>query len=55
MSFMDKAKEMLSGHKDEAKKAVDKGGDLIDDKTGHKYEGQVDTGQAKAQEYLDKE
>jgi MT0933-like antitoxin protein len=55
MSFLDKAKEMLSGHKDQAKQAVEKAGDVVDDKTGDKYKSQVDMGQQKADELLDKE
>ena len=41
----DKAKELASGHEDQAKAALDKAGDLIDDKTGDKYQDQVDKGQ----------
>lgn len=52
---MDKAKEMLSGHKSEADQAVQKGGDFVDDKTGGKYEKEVDTAQEKATEAIDRE
>ncbi|MFE5401908.1 antitoxin [Streptomyces sp. NPDC056580] len=45
MSFMDKIKGMLKGHEDMADKGVDKGGDYIDQRTGNKYQSQVDTGQ----------
>ena len=55
MGFLDKAKDMLGQHKDQAKDAVEKAGDMVDDKTGGKYAGQVDTAQAKAEEFLDKE
>jgi hypothetical protein len=54
MGFMDKVKGMLGGHTDQAKGAVEKGGDIVDQKTGGKYEKQVDTGQAKADEFIDK-
>ncbi len=47
MSVMDKLKQMLKGHEDQAGKGVDKGGDMVDDKTQGKYSGQVDTGQDK--------
>jgi hypothetical protein len=52
MGFMDeakelaeKAKDLASGHEDQAKAALDKAGDLIDEKTGDKYKDQVDKGQ----------
>ncbi|MEU1091407.1 antitoxin [Streptomyces sp. NPDC005576] len=45
MSAMDKIKKMLKGHEEQTGKAVDKGGDMVDKKTGNKYEGQVDTAQ----------
>ncbi len=50
MSVMDKLKEMLKGHPDQASKGVDKGGDYVDEKTQGKHRGQVDTGQQKAKE-----
>ncbi|MCX5401916.1 antitoxin [Streptomyces sp. NBC_00102] len=45
MSAMDKIKKMLKGHEDQTGKAVDKAGDMIDKKTGNKYQGQVDSAQ----------
>ncbi|MFG2646735.1 antitoxin [Streptomyces sp. NPDC048436] len=45
MSVMDKLKQMLKGHEDQAGKGIDKGGDFVDDKTQGKYSGQVDTAQ----------
>lgn len=51
MSVMDKLKDMLKGHEDQAHQAVDKGGDMVDKKTGNKYSGQVD----KVQEQLDQQ
>ncbi|MFJ4771883.1 antitoxin [Streptomyces uncialis] len=45
MSMMDKLKNMLKGHEDQASKGVDKAGDAIDDRTQGKYQGQVDKGQ----------
>ncbi|GAB7029554.1 antitoxin [Streptomyces sp. NPDC021749] len=47
MSVMDKLKQMLKGHGEQAGKGVDKGGDLLDEKTQGTYSGQVDTGQDK--------
>lgn len=45
MSMMDKLKNMLKGHEDQASKGVDKAGDAVDDRTQGKYQGQVDKGQ----------
>ncbi|MCX4511601.1 antitoxin [Streptomyces sp. NBC_01619] len=47
MSVMDKLKQMLKGHEDQASKGVDKSGDMIDDRTQGKYKGHVDTAQDK--------
>jgi len=47
MSMMEKIKQMLKGHEDQAEKAVDKAGDMVDDKTQGRYSGQVDTAQEK--------
>ncbi|MBZ4018787.1 antitoxin [Streptomyces purpurogeneiscleroticus] len=45
MSVMDKLKQMLSGHGDKAGKGIDKGGDMLDERTQGKYSGQVDSAQ----------
>jgi hypothetical protein len=55
MGLLDKAKGLLSGHEDQAKDAVEKAGDLIDEKTGDKYKGQIDAGQEKIEGLLDKD
>ncbi|MFE7775894.1 antitoxin [Streptomyces sp. NPDC057445] len=47
MSMMDKIKQMLRGHEDQASKGIDRSGDMIDDRTQGKYGGQVDTAQDK--------
>ncbi|MFD5700451.1 antitoxin [Streptomyces lasiicapitis] len=52
MSVMDKLKQMLKGHEDQAGKGVDKAGDFVDDKTQGKYSSQVDTAQDKLKEQL---
>ncbi|MFG3118311.1 antitoxin [Streptomyces sp. NPDC048197] len=52
MSVMDKLKQMLKGHEEQAGKGVDKGGDMLDEKTRGKYSGQVDTAQDKLKEQL---
>lgn len=52
MSMMDKLKQMLKGHEDQANKGVDKGGDTVDRKTQGEYSGQVDTAQDKAKDQM---
>lgn len=47
MSMLDKIKDMLKGHPDQARQGVEKGGDFVDGKTGNKYQSQVDTAQDK--------
>jgi len=54
MGWLDKIKGMLGQQKDQAKGAVEKAGDAVDDKTGGKYSSQVDTPQAKADDFIDK-
>jgi hypothetical protein len=53
MSIVDKVKEMLGGHTDKAKDAVDKAGDMVDDKTGGKYADKVDMAQDKAKDFIE--
>lgn len=48
----DKAKGLVEGHEDQVDQAVEKAGDLIDDKTGDKYKGQIDQGQKFVEEKL---
>ncbi|MER5915304.1 antitoxin [Streptomyces sp. NPDC001982] len=52
MSFMDKIKGMLKGHEDQAGRGIDKAGDYADQKTGNKYQSQVDTAQQKLKDEL---
>ncbi|MBL1094984.1 MULTISPECIES: antitoxin [Streptomyces] len=52
MSVMDKLKHLLKGHEEQAGKGVDKGGDMLDEKTRGTYSGQVDTAQDKLKEQL---
>jgi MT0933-like antitoxin protein len=42
MNLLNKAKSMLFQNKDKAKDAVDKAGDVVDEKTGSKYAHKVD-------------
>ncbi|MCB5167640.1 antitoxin [Streptomyces bambusae] len=55
MSLVDKLKGMLGQNADKAKDAVEKGGDMIDEKTGGKYADKVDMAQEKANEFIDGE
>jgi MT0933-like antitoxin protein len=52
MGFLDKLKGMMSGHESKARKGMDKTGDVIDDKTGHKYGSQIDSATDKAEDRL---
>ncbi len=50
--MFDKLKSMMKGHEDTVRTGVDKAGDAVDEKTGGKYSGQVDTAQQKLNEQL---
>jgi hypothetical protein len=52
MSMIDKIKSAVKGHEDIAEKVVEKAGDLFDQKTGSKYQKQVDQAQEKIDEQL---
>ena len=52
MSMLDKIKDMIKGHPDQAHKGVEKGGDFVDKKTGSKYSGQVDSAQQRLNDQL---
>lgn len=52
MSMFDKIKSAVEGHEDIAEKVVDKAGDLFDERTGNKYQTQVDQVQDKIKEQL---
>ncbi|MBN0042970.1 antitoxin [Streptomyces actuosus] len=52
MGVMDKLKQLVKGHEDQAGRAADKTGDAVDDRTGGKYAGHVDTAQEKLKEQL---
>ncbi|UUU23373.1 antitoxin [Streptomyces sp. DSM 40750] len=55
MSVMDKLKQMLKGHEEQAGKGVGKGGDYVDERTQGKYSGQVDTAQERLRQQLGSE
>lgn len=52
MSMLDKIKGMLKGHEDQARKGVEKAGDMVDKKTQGKYSGQVDQVQDKLNDQI---
>ncbi|NKZ12480.1 antitoxin [Mycolicibacterium septicum] len=55
MGFLDKAKDLLSQNADKVEQAIDKAGDVIDEKTQGKFSGAVDKAQEAAKNALDKE
>jgi MT0933-like antitoxin protein len=54
MGLLDKIRGMFGQHADKIEGGIDKTGDVIDDKTGGKYEAQVDKGQGAAKDTLGK-
>jgi len=52
MSVLDKIKGALKGHETQANQAVDKAGDMVDQKTGNKYSSQVDKVQEQAKKQI---
>lgn len=55
MGFLDKAKDLLSQNADKVEQAIDKAGDVIDEKTQGKYSGAVDKAQDAAKNAINKE
>jgi hypothetical protein len=49
VSFLDKAKDFIDKHDEQVDKALDKVGDVVDEKTGHKYSSPIDKGVDEAQ------
>ncbi len=45
MSMFDQAKDALGGHEEQVDQAVERGGDLVDEKTGGQHAEHVDKGQ----------
>lgn len=45
MGIFDKAKDLAGAHQEQADSLVDRAGDMLDERTGGKYAGQVDQGQ----------
>ncbi|MGY4648581.1 antitoxin [Mycobacterium sp. URHB0021] len=54
MGFLDKAKDLLSKNADKVEAAIDKVGDVVDDKTQGKYASTVDKVQDAAKKAVDK-
>ena len=52
MGIFDRAKDVLSGQREHLDAAVEKVGDLVDEKTEGKYAEQVDKGQEMARDKL---
>jgi hypothetical protein len=52
MSVLDKIKGALKGHETQANQAVDKAGDMVDQKTGNKFASQVDMVQDQAKKQI---
>ena len=51
----DKAKGFIGGHDEQSDEAFDKAADFANDKTGNKYDSQIQSGEDKAEGYLDVE
>ena len=54
MGFLDKIKGLASKNADKVEMAIDKAGDIVDQKTQGKYAGQVDKVQDAAKKAVDK-
>lgn len=50
----DKAEDLVGDHGDAVNSGLEKAGDFVDDRTGGKYSGHIDTGVDKAQDYVEK-
>ena len=50
MGFLDDAKKLVDEHDDQVDDAIEKAGDLVDDKTGGKYADKIDKAQDSPQE-----
>jgi hypothetical protein len=54
MAFLDKVKSLLAKNDDKVDSAIDKAGDIVDQKTQGKYTQQVDKVQEAAKKAVDK-
>lgn len=48
-----KAEGLISGNEQAIKDGIEKVGDVVDDKTGDKFKGQVDAAQKAASDFVD--
>ena len=53
MGLLDNISAAVGGHEDQVKDGIDKIGDLVDDKTGGQYVGQVDQAQDFLKSHVD--
>jgi hypothetical protein len=51
MGFADKAKDFADQHDKQVDEGIEKAGDQVDQRTGNKYDSQVDKGVNAAQEH----
>lgn len=51
MGLLDKAKDLLNKHDDKVDQALDKAGDQVDGRTGHKYSEHIEKGVQAAKEH----
>ena len=54
MGFLDKAKDLIANNADKVEHAIEKAGDIVDEKTKGKYAGQVDKVQEAAKKAAEK-
>ena len=47
-----KAKDFVGGHDKQSDEAFDKATEFVDEKTGNKYDSQIQSGEDKAENYL---
>lgn len=50
--FVDKAKEFVGQHPDQADKGMEKAGEAADEKTGGRYSEQIQQGEQRARDYM---
>ncbi len=52
MGLFDKAKDLAGEHSEQVDQGIEKGGDMVDEKTGDKYADKIDQGQQMAEDKL---
>lgn len=52
IGIFDKAKDLAEDHPEQVDKAVEKAGDMADEKTGAEHSDQIDRAQQKVREFL---